>query len=149
MGYVAQEAGGQIREKAGALAAQVGEKAKGFVSNQVAGGADYLDQIGRSAAAAADTLEQNAPQLAGYVRDVANGVSDLSKTVRDQSPEVLLQTASNYVRQNPALALGAAVVCGFVVTRFLQGGTWSGSRSGHTPGMISQPAASAGTSDAF
>ena len=130
VGEVAQQAGNQVRETAGALAGEAGEKAKGFLGNQVETGADFLGHIGRSATAAADTLEADAPQLAGFVRGMAISVADLSKTVRGQSPEALLDTASAYVRQNPALVLSAAALCGFALTRLLQGGTWSGSRAG-------------------
>jgi ElaB/YqjD/DUF883 family membrane-anchored ribosome-binding protein len=145
VGEAAQQTGSQLREKAGALAVEAGEKAKGFLGNQVEAGADFLGHIGRSATAAADTLEADAPQLAGLVRGMATSVADLSNTVRGQTPEALLETASTYVRQNPALVLSAAAVCGFAVTRLLQGGTWNGSRVGATGGPTTQ----ASRSDAF
>jgi ElaB/YqjD/DUF883 family membrane-anchored ribosome-binding protein len=144
VGEAAQQAGSQIREKAGALASEAGEKAKGFFGHQVEVGADFLGHIGRSATAAADTLEADAPQLAGLVRGMATSVGDLSDTVRGQSPEALLETASTYVRQNPALVLSAAAVCGFALSRLLQGGAWNGSRSGAAGGPITP----AGRSDA-
>ena len=78
---------------------------------------------------AADTLHPDTPQLAGLVRGMATSVTDLSDTVRGQSPEALFETTSDYVRQNPALVFSAAAACGFVLARLLQGGTWSGSRS--------------------
>jgi hypothetical protein len=145
VGEAAQQAGSQVREKAGALAVEAGEKAKGFLGNQVEAGADFLGHIGRSATAAADTLEADAPELAGLVRGMATSVADLSNTVRGQTPEALLETASTYVRQNPALVLSAAAVCGFAVTRLLQGGTWNGSRVGAT----GRPTTQASRSDAF
>ena len=83
---------------------------------------------------AADTLHPDAPQLAGFVRGVATSVTDLSDTVRGQSPEALLETASDYVRQNPALVFSAAAACGFALARLLQGGVWNGSRSNVRPG---------------
>jgi ElaB/YqjD/DUF883 family membrane-anchored ribosome-binding protein len=136
VGDAAQQAESQAREKAGAFAAEAGEKAKGFLGNQVEAGADFLGQISRSATAAADTLEADSPQLAGFVRGAATSIADLSETIRGQSPEKLLETASTYVRQNPALVLSVAAVCGFAVTRLLQGGTWNGSRAGATGGPI-------------
>ena len=132
----AQQAGSQVREKADALASEVGEKARGFLGDQVEAGADLLDHIGRSATAAADNLEPDAPQLAGLVRGMATSVTDFSSTVRGQSPEALLETASSYVRQNPALVIGVAAVCGFALTRLLQGGTWNGSRNGVASGAV-------------
>jgi ElaB/YqjD/DUF883 family membrane-anchored ribosome-binding protein len=145
VGEAAQQAGSQVREKAGALAVEAGEKAKGFLGNQVEAGADFLGHIGRSATAAADTLEADAPQLADLVRGMATSVADLSNTVRGQTPEALLETASTYVRQSPALVLSAAAVCGFALTRLLQGGTWNGSRVGGIGGPTTQ----ARRSDAF
>ena len=145
VGEVAQDAGSQVKKAAGALAADAGEQAKGFARKQIEAGADFLGNIGRSVTAAADTLEPDAPQMAGFVRDVASSVSDLSKTIRGQSPEALLDTASGYVRQNPALVLGAAAVCGFALTRLLQGGTWNASRT-RPPGG---PTTAARRSDAF
>jgi ElaB/YqjD/DUF883 family membrane-anchored ribosome-binding protein len=145
VGEAAQQAGNQVKEKAGALAAEASEKAKGFLGNQVEAGADFLGHISRSATVAANTLETDAPQLAGFVRGMATSVSDLSSTVRGQSPEELLDTASTYVRQNPALVLSAAAVCGFALARLLQGGTWKGSRAGPTGEGI----AATSRSDAF
>jgi hypothetical protein len=39
-----------------------------------------------------------------------------------------LETASDYVRQNPAFVFSAAAACGFALARLLQGGVWSGGR---------------------
>jgi ElaB/YqjD/DUF883 family membrane-anchored ribosome-binding protein len=128
VGVAAQQAGSQISEAATSLATQAGEKAKGVIDQQVSSGADFLKSIGRSARAAADTLELDAPQLAGLVRGMATSVTDLSDTVRGQPPEALLETASDYVRQNPTLVFSAAAACGFAVARLLQGGAWNGSR---------------------
>ena len=130
----AHQAGSHISEAATSLATQAGEKAKGVIDQQVSSGADFLKFIGRSARAAADTLDPDAPQLAGLVRGMATSVTDLSDTVRGQSPEALLETASDYVRQNPALVFGAAAACGFALARLLQGGAWSGGRPNVRPG---------------
>ena len=130
----AQQAGNHVKEAATSLATEAGEKAKGFIDQQVASGADFLGYIGRSARVAADTLDPDAPQLAGLVRGIATSVTDLSATVRGQSPAALLETASDYVRQNPALVFSAAAACGFALARLLQGGVWNGSRSNVRPG---------------
>jgi len=130
----AQQAGSHVREAATSLATEAGEKAKGFIDQQVASGADFLGYIGHSATVAADTLHPDAPQLAGLVRGMATSVTDLSATVRGQSPAALLENASDYVRQNPALVLSTAVACGFALARLLQGGAWNGSRSKMPPG---------------
>jgi ElaB/YqjD/DUF883 family membrane-anchored ribosome-binding protein len=131
----AREAGSHVKESVTALAAEAGGKAKGFIDRQVDASADLLESIGRSANAAADTLNSDAPQLAGFVRGVATSVKDLSGGVRGQSPEALLRTASSYVRENPALALSAAAACGFALARLLQGGASKDSRSAVQAGI--------------
>jgi ElaB/YqjD/DUF883 family membrane-anchored ribosome-binding protein len=129
LGEAAQEAGSQVKETAASLAKEAGNKAKGFIDAQVHSGADFLESIGRSAKAAADSLDPDAPQLAGLLRGMATSVGGLSESIRGQSPDALLETAFDYVRQNPALVLSAAAVCGFALARLLQGGAWNGSRS--------------------
>jgi ElaB/YqjD/DUF883 family membrane-anchored ribosome-binding protein len=124
----AQQAGSHVKEAATSLATKANEKAKGLIDQQVASGADFLGYIGSSARVAADTLHPDAPQLAGLVRGMASSVTDLSDTMRGQSLEALLETASDYVRQNPALVFSAAAACGFALARLLQGGAWSGGR---------------------
>jgi hypothetical protein len=96
----AQQAGNHVKEAATSLATEAGEKAKGFIDQQVASGADFLGYIGRSARVAADTLDPDAPQLAGLVRGMATSVTDLSATVRGQSPAALLETASDYASES-------------------------------------------------
>src|SRR3984893_19562750 len=49
----AQQAGNHVKEAATSLATEAGEKAKGFIDQQVASGADFLGYIGRSARVAA------------------------------------------------------------------------------------------------
>ena len=137
----AQQAGSHVKEAAMSLAAGAGEKAKGLIDQQVASGADFLGYIGSSARVAADTLHPYAPQLAGLVHGMARSVTDLSDTMRGQSPEAVLETASDYVRQNPTLVFSAAAACGFALARLLQGGAWSGGRPNvreGTSGTISQ-----------
>jgi len=139
-----QQLSGQLREKAGNIGAEAGAKAKGLLDTQVAAGADFLGTVSRAAKAAADTLEADAPQLARFVNGMATSINDLSDTVRGQSPDALLRTASTYVRENPALVLGAAGICGFALTRLLQGGAWNGSRTSAAP----EPAAATSRPDA-
>jgi len=131
---VAQQAGSQIKHKATSLANEAGERIQGFIDQKIASGADFIGSIGRSARAASDSLDRDAPQLAGLVRGAADSITEFSETVRGQSPQALLETASDYARRNPALVFGIAAVCGFALTRVLQAGAGSGSRSNLSSG---------------
>jgi ABC-type transporter Mla subunit MlaD len=50
---------------------------------QVTAGADMVEQVVESARAAAESLDQNAPQFAGLVRNAADRAEEFSQDLRD------------------------------------------------------------------
>jgi hypothetical protein len=64
---VAQQAGSQAKQTASSLASDANQKAKGFLNQQVASGAELAGHVANSARCAADNLDQNSPQLAELV----------------------------------------------------------------------------------
>ena len=58
---------------------------KDLLDTQLGSGADIIGQLGSSAKRAAEDLEQNAPQLAGLVRGVADRIEGYADDLRDQS----------------------------------------------------------------
>ncbi len=123
-----QQVGSQAKETATSLASEAGEKAKGLLHHQVEAGADFVGDIAQSVRVAADSLNQNAPQLAGLVRGVAQQVDEFSETVRGQTVEEFFETASNFVRRNPALVFSAAAACGFMLFRVIRANPSDGVR---------------------
>jgi ElaB/YqjD/DUF883 family membrane-anchored ribosome-binding protein len=123
-----QQVGSQAKETATSLASEAGEKAKGLLYHQVEAGADFVGDIAQSVRVAADSLNQNAPQLAGLVRGVAQQVDEFSETVRGQTVEGLVETTSDFVRRNPALAFSAAAACGFMLFRVIRASPSDGLR---------------------
>jgi hypothetical protein len=115
-----QQAGSQAKETASSLAAEAGEKAKGLLHHQVDSGADFVSDIAQAVSAAADSLDQNSPQLAGLVREAAQHVNEFSEIVRGQSVQELFETTSAFVRRNPALVFSAATACGFMLFRIIR-----------------------------
>src|SRR5260370_2280829 len=100
---VAQQAGSQAKQTASSLASDANQKAKGFLNQQVASGADLAGHVADSARCAADTLDQNAPQLADLVRGAAKRVEEFSRDLRGQTVEDLVRTASHFTPPQPAL----------------------------------------------
>jgi hypothetical protein len=47
------------------------EKDTGFMNDQIAAGADLVSDVAESVKGAAESLDQNAPQIAGLMREVA------------------------------------------------------------------------------
>jgi hypothetical protein len=116
----AREAGGQAKQAASSLASDATKQAKGFLNMQVTAGADMVDHVVKSARAAAESLDQNAPQLAGLVRNGADRAEEFSQDLRDQTVEDLIRTASDFTRKQPALVFGLASLAGFLAFRVLK-----------------------------
>jgi hypothetical protein len=116
----AREAGGQAKQAASSLASDASKQAKGFLNMQVTAGADMVDHVVESAHAAAESLDQNAPQLAGLVRNAADRAEEFSQDLRDRTVEDLIRTASDFTRKQPALVFGLASLVGFLAFRVLK-----------------------------
>jgi NAD(P)-dependent dehydrogenase (short-subunit alcohol dehydrogenase family) len=116
----AREAGGQAKQAASSLASDATKQAKDFLNMQVTAGADMIDHVVESARAAAESLDQNAPQLAGLVRNAAERAEEFSQDLRDQTVGDLIRTASDFTRKQPALVFGLASLAGFLAFRVLK-----------------------------
>jgi ElaB/YqjD/DUF883 family membrane-anchored ribosome-binding protein len=132
-----QQVGSQAKDTATSLASEAGEKAKGLLQHQVEAGADFVGDVAQSVRVAADSLDQNAPQLAGLVRGVAQQVQEFSETVRVQTVEELFVTTSDFVRRNPTLVFSAAAACGFMLLRVIRVGPSDGVRPEMRQGNLS------------
>jgi ABC-type transporter Mla subunit MlaD len=116
----AREASGQAKRAASSLESDTTKQAKGFLNMQVGAGADLVDHVVRSARAAAENLDQNAPQLAGLVRNTADRVEEFSQDLRDQTVDDLIKMSSDFTRKHPALVFGLASLAGFLAFRVLK-----------------------------
>jgi ElaB/YqjD/DUF883 family membrane-anchored ribosome-binding protein len=109
----AQEIGS---EAASTLTAQV----KALLDDKVSDGADLVGHLASSAHIAAEDLDQNAPQVAGLVRGVADRLESYADDLRDQSVDQLVRAASNYTRRQPAMVFGLAALVGFFALRTIK-----------------------------
>ena len=73
------------KKAASEVASTIGGHVKDLLDTQLGSGADIIGQLGSSAKRAAEDLEQNAPQLAGLVRGVADRIEGYADDLRDQS----------------------------------------------------------------
>ncbi len=90
LGEAGQQVGRQAKEAATSLASEANEKFKGMMNDQVGAGADLVGHVAVSVRQAADSLDQNIPQLAGLVRDAADRIENFSDDIRDKSVDELL-----------------------------------------------------------
>lgn len=101
-------------------ASTIGSHVKELLDTQLGSGANIIRQLGSSAQSAAEDLKQNAPQLAGLVRGVADRMEGFAEDLRDQSVDELFRSASNFTRRQPALVFGLAALAGFFALRTLK-----------------------------
>jgi hypothetical protein len=122
----AQQAGSQAKDAAASLASDASQKAKGFLNMQVSSGSDLAGHVARSVRCAADSLDPNAPQLAGLARGAAERVEQFSRD--NQTVEDLVRAASDLTRRQPALVFGLASLAGFLAFRVLKSSPAGGGR---------------------
>jgi ElaB/YqjD/DUF883 family membrane-anchored ribosome-binding protein len=119
----AQQAGGDAKDAAMALASDANKKATGLLNQQFSTGADFAGNIAKAVQSAADSLDEKSPQLAGFVRGAAETVEEFSRDIRGQTVQQLMKTASDYTRKQPALVFGLASLAGFALFRVLKSNT--------------------------
>jgi hypothetical protein len=122
----AQQAGSQAKQTASSLASEANQKARGLMNQKVSLGADFASHIADATKSAADSLDSNAPQIAGLVRDAAEKLQGFSSDLREQTVDDLVRTASDFTRRKPALVFGLASLAGFALFRVLKSNSSSG-----------------------
>jgi len=116
----ARTAGQAVSDQAMAFVSDLGEQVSKKVDDQKLRGAETIRAFAGAADTAAQQLEQQSPQVAGYVRDAAERVRDLSKTIEERDFRELLRNARDAARTNPVTFFAGAVVAGFALSRFLK-----------------------------
>src|SRR6476620_9988817 len=116
----AQSATSTAKKAASEAASTITDQVKGLLDNQLASGVKMVGHLGSSAQRAADDLDQNAPQLAGLVRGLADRIEGYADDMRYQSVDELFRSASNFTRRQPALVFGIAALAGFFAFRTIK-----------------------------
>jgi ElaB/YqjD/DUF883 family membrane-anchored ribosome-binding protein len=137
-----------VAGKAGETGKKAADKVSDVVVEVKDGTADIVEKAGESARSAASTgrdyaaeglagLASAARQIAGrlgdsptdggnaraaeYARKAADSIDKFSARLREKEVDEIAEDARSAVRNNPAIAVGAAAVIGFALARFLKG----------------------------
>ena len=113
----AQQAAETAKHTAADAASKMTSQVKDLLDRQVGTGADMVGHLAHSVKRAAEDLDENAPQIAGLVRLLADRVDGYADDLRDQSVDQLLRTATDFTRRQPALVFGMAALAGFFLFR--------------------------------
>jgi hypothetical protein len=111
----AREIGQQAKERVG----EATEKAKSFAGDQKDLAAGQINGVAEAITKVADELDGSDQQtVARYARDLAAGLSRMGKTIESKDVDDLMGVAQDFGRRQPVAFLGAAVLLGFVASRF-------------------------------
>lgn len=127
-GSRARAAFAAAREKVGEQASGIKDQATGKARDYAAIGKDKtaagLDSVTRLMDDAVGAIDDKVgAQYGDYARKAASAVANVATTLRTRDVDELLEDARSVVRKSPALAIGAAVVAGFVIARLVRAGT--------------------------
>lgn len=110
-----------IRDEAGKIGGQAGDKLKTLASDGKARATDALDEFAKLLdRAAGDVDEKLGEQFGGYARQASGAVSRFSEQVRERDVDDIFDDIGAFVRKSPGVAIGTAAALGFVVARVLQ-----------------------------
>lgn len=134
LGKDAQAKAGTYRDKLAAKSGDWVEDAKDLAS-QAKGRAgelaregkartsDALSSLGRIVADNAGTIDEKLGARYGdYARSAARSMQETAARIEAKDFDELGEDAKNFVRKNPGLSLGLAVVAGFLVARMFRSG---------------------------
>src|SRR5437764_15301585 len=108
VGEAAQDVAEQAKNSASSLAAEANQTIKGLLNQQLAAGADVVGGVAVSARAAAGSLDESAPQIAGLVRNAADKIESFSHDLRGRSIDEVMEITSDYASRPPLLIFGSA-----------------------------------------
>lgn len=118
----------QVKEEASSgsetFANKATDKAREYanVGKDKASGA--LDEISQMVEGVARTIDEKVgTQYGDYARRAAGAVSGVADALKGKEVDELVDDARTFIRDKPAVAIGAAAAIGFVLTRLLRAGS--------------------------
>jgi ElaB/YqjD/DUF883 family membrane-anchored ribosome-binding protein len=116
----------EVKEDVGIFAEKAGTGAKSAASSGKDMAADAVKGLAEAARQMAGKLDDGKPETgntkaAEYARKAADGMDRFSDSLKQKDIEEIADDARTAVRNNPAIAVGAAAIIGFALARFLKG----------------------------
>jgi len=125
-GVAAGGAGGigdRLRTGGEKLSGQVGEKARGLVTQGLERTSEALANVSRMVGDTADGIEERlGPDYGDYARRAAGAIENAANSLASKDPDELIDDTREFVRKSPGVALAGAAVVGFVLARLIKSG---------------------------
>ena len=115
-----------LKEEAAALKSQASTKAREAATKGKDKAAEAVGSLAKMLEDSAGTVDTKfGKQYGDYARSAAATVAGLASTLDQKDLDELAASTRDLVKKNPAIAVGAATVVGFVLARLLKGGSSS------------------------
>jgi len=112
-----------LKDQAAAFAKNAGDKAKDYATTAKDKTTGALHNLTGMAEDVAKTVDERlGGQYGDYVRKAASTVSGLADSIDAKSVDELVDGTRKFVKEKPAVAIGAAVTVGFLLTRLFRAG---------------------------
>ena len=125
-----KEQASELTESAKGLVSDAGEKLRSAAEDQKNAGADFVSGIAGAIRRAAGEFDDQIPQAGHYIRRAADQVDSASDALRRRDLSELLGGIQDFARRQPTAFMGATVLAGFAMVRFLKSSTSSPSSGG-------------------
>jgi ElaB/YqjD/DUF883 family membrane-anchored ribosome-binding protein len=113
-----------IKHQAVTLASQAGDRVRDAANQGKAKATDAMDDLATMVDDVARTLDEKlGPQYGDYARKAADAVSGVAGSLKSKDVDDLVADVRNFVKEKPAVAIGAAAAVGFVLTRLIKAGS--------------------------
>ena len=112
----------QAKGVARAVGEAVGKKVEEVADRSRTAGADAVSGLGRTAGAIADSVAEQSPALADYVRGAGDKIDRLAEDLREKKVGELLTAAADFGRSQPVVLLAGAALVGFALSRLVKAG---------------------------
>lgn len=113
-----------LKGEATTLANQASAKARDAATKGKGKAVDAVGNLAKMLEDSAGTVDTKfGKQYGDYARSAAATVAGLASTLEKKDLDELAASTKDLVKKNPAIAVGAATVIGFVLARMLKGGS--------------------------
>lgn len=113
----------KAKEQVSAMASEASDVARKAANTGKTKAVEGLGSAARVADEAAKTIDQHfGAQYGDYARKASEGINKAAANLDSKEVDQLIADATDFVKKNPVVAVGAAAALGFVLTRLLRGG---------------------------
>ncbi len=111
-----------VKDVGGKIGAVAAERAEAIAERSKDAGVEVVKKASQTVGNVADTLQQDQPLIADYVRDAAKNIDKVAQGLKNHSVADLVSMATEFGRKQPLVFLAGAALVGFALTRFVKSG---------------------------